>query len=233
MSRAIRSWARHPGEGNFAKVLSDNSWFPRWLSNARRDLYLRLLIVFAPLGLIAALVQRYFRRQPADLPVLIAAAGLTVCLLFWFLSAPDTRFGQGYILAAAILGGAVTLAACFGQPRLVSYAPILLAAALGIFVLSAGYYGRIQIDYLGWVLPDAPAYEYKDNRGYRIFVPKGGNQCWTHPIPCTPYYDFSALQKVGWPDSLPAPPRGWKPQEPPPGIWTDVEGHVGSGGGSH
>ena len=123
MSRAIRSWARHPGEGDFAKVLKDNAWIPIWLSTARDDRYLRLLIILAPLGLISALIQRYLLGRPADVPILAVAAGLTACLLFWFLSAPDTRFGQGFILAAAFLGGAITLAACFHQPRFAALFP--------------------------------------------------------------------------------------------------------------
>jgi hypothetical protein len=83
------------------------------------------------------------------------------------------------------------------------------------------------MDYLGWVLQDVKTYEFKEPHGNRIFVPKvvGENQCWNHPIPCTPYFDTAALEKVRWPETLPPPPRDWKPDIPPPGVWKDVEGH--------
>lgn len=224
MSRAIRSWARHPGEADFAKVLRDQTWLPGWLLTARDDLLLRLLIIFAPLGLISALLRRRFRGQPAS-GLLLVAAGLAACLLFWFLTAPDTRFGEGFILAASLMGGALTFAACFDQPRFSAYAPALLAAAMVVFLQGVRF--RVPIDYLGWPLPEVPAHEYKDAHGNRIFVVQGNdqNQCWNHPLPCSPYFDYQALEKIRWPRTLPAPPPGWKPEEPSPFIWKDVEGN--------
>ena len=222
-SGSMRFWQR-PGQGDIAKVIKDGTRLRHWIDATRNDRFLKLLIIFAPLGLISALLRRRLRGQPAYGPLpLVVAAGLTGCLLLWFLTAPDPRFGEGFILSAALLGGAVTFAACFDQPRFTAYVPAVILAAWALHI-AIGVRNRVPRDYLGWELPVVPTYEFTDDRGNRIFVARHGDQCWNHPLPCTPYFDLPGLSKVRWPATLPAPPPGWKPEIPPPYVWTGVDG---------
>lgn len=101
---AIQAWARKPWEYDFARVLQDWSWFPQWFDRVRRERFVRLLMAGVVLGALAALFAgARIRKQPRDDLVLIAA-GLAVCLSFWFWSAPDPRFGSGFIVAAGVFG---------------------------------------------------------------------------------------------------------------------------------
>ena len=105
-SLSIRSLAREPSQLNFAQVLKDRAWLTGWLNAARHDHSIILFVIFAPLGLIAALLRRNFHGKPAH-SLFVITSGLIGCLIFWFLTAPDPRFGEGFILAAAILSGGV------------------------------------------------------------------------------------------------------------------------------
>ncbi len=179
---AIRSWARQTGNGNFSSVVSNGGWFRGWLQMARADISIRLLLVLTPLGLIAMFFQKLHR---ADL--LVIACGLAGCLIFWLVSAPDPRFGEGYILAAAIFGASVTCAACAGRNRFVLYTPGLLIALMVIGSLRD--FWRARSDDYFYTAPTIQAHEARTLNGTRVFVPDRGDQCWDHPLPCTPYLD--------------------------------------------
>jgi len=66
--------------------------------------------------------------------VMAAFAGLCLCLAYWFWSAPDVRFGSGYLATAGILGLSIACAACFptrSLPKLTLEA-VAVSALLGI-----------------------------------------------------------------------------------------------------
>jgi hypothetical protein len=202
----IRSWAREPHELP-SKVLKDQRWLPRWFSRMRHDSSIRLLMVLAPLGLIAALLRRNFRGEQAHC-LLVITIGLVGCLMFWFSTAPDPRFGRGFILAASLLGGSIALDACFNQTRFAVYAPTILLA--GMATLSVRGLWRVKNDYL-YTVPEVSTYQLLAPNGTRIFVPKGGDRCFYHPLPCTPYFDSAALMRIRWPANLPVASAGWSP----------------------
>jgi hypothetical protein len=204
----IRSWARQPHEAP-AQVLKDRAWLPRWFSGAQHDHSIRLLVIFAPLGLIAALLRRNFHGKPAR-SLLVVTSGLIGCLIFWFVTAPDPRFGEGFMLAAALLGGSIAFAACFDQPRFAVYLPALVVASMAL--VSIRGFWRVKSDYF-YAVSEAPTYQLKGPTGIRIFVPKATDQCWDHQLPCTPYFDSAALARIGWPANWPVPPPGWSPDD--------------------
>jgi hypothetical protein len=205
----IRSWARQPHELP-AQVLKNLEWLPSWFNGARHDHSIRLLVIFAPVGLIAALLRRDIHGKSAQC-LLVIASGLIACLIFWFLAAPDPRFGEGFMLAAALLGGSVAFAAVFGQPRFAVYLPRLVLA--GMALVSIRGLWRVKSDYL-YTVSAPPTYQLRGPMGERIFVPKGDtDQCWDHPLPCTPYFDPAVLARIWWPVDWPVPPPGWSPDD--------------------
>jgi hypothetical protein len=217
-SISIRSWARHPWELDFAQVVKDWAWVPRWFSGARHNHAIILLFIFVPLGLIAALIRRNFHGKPAQ-SLFVIAGGLVGCLLFWFVSAPDTRFGEGFILAAALVGGSVAFAACFDQPRIAVYMPAVLIAGMALASIDGLW--RVKSDYF-YENPEAATYQLRSDK-IRIFVPKIRDQCWDHELPCTPYFDQTALTRIRWPANWPAPPPGWTPDDAIAVIPTGVD----------
>jgi hypothetical protein len=205
MALAIQSWARQPGEFDFAKVLSDNSWVFPWLRAVRQDHSIQWMLFLVPLGLLSALPRRRFEAGEGRSLVVIAA-GLAGGVIFWFSTAPDPRFGRGFILAAALLGASLTASAIAGYPRFAKYVPALILA--GMTMVSIRGLGRVSADFL-YAPPSAATYQVKGPGGRRIFVPKSREQCWDHPLPCTPYFNESALSRVRWPD--PPSPGAWTP----------------------
>ena len=164
----IRSWARQKHELP-AQVLKDRAWLPQWFSGAKHDHSIRLLVIFAPLGLLAALLRRNFHGKPAHC-LLVVTSGLIGCLIFWFVTAPDPRFGEGFILAAALLGGSIAFAACFDQPRFAVYVPALVIASMAVVSIRGLW--RVKSDYF-YAVSEAPTYQLRGPNGTRICVPEG------------------------------------------------------------
>jgi hypothetical protein len=216
----IRSWARQRHELP-AQVLKDRAWLPRWFSGAQHDHSIRLLVIFAPLGLIAALLRRNFHGKPAHC-LLVVTSGLIGCLIFWFVTAPDPRFGEGFMLAAALLGGSIAFAVCFDQPRFAVYVPALVVASMALVSIRGLW--RVKSDYF-YAVSEAPTYQLRGPNGTRIFVPKEDtDQCWDHQLPCTPYFDPAALARIGWPANWPVPPPGWSPDDALGVVRKDLNG---------
>ncbi len=105
----IQSWARIPREdAGLVQAMPFAAWSKTWYYNQSRSEQAFLWgIGLGPLSLAAGmLLSRKARRTlvPAlrsyAWAYLVAYAGL----IFWFFSAPDVRFGNGFILTALILG---------------------------------------------------------------------------------------------------------------------------------
>ncbi|HTQ60790.1 MAG TPA: hypothetical protein VMI32_11230 [Candidatus Solibacter sp.] len=203
-SLAIRSWAREPGENDYARVLKDQAWIPQWIGATLRSHSIRVFAVFAPLGLIVAFLKKPYAGEPARC-LLVVTCGLLGCLIFWFVAAPNLRFGEGFFLAAALLGGSIAFAAFFDHSRFVVYMPRFVLACMAVVSIRGLW--RPQSEYF-YSVPEVATYELRGPSGHRIFVPKVLNQCWNHPLPCTPYFDPAALAKIKWPADLPIPPPG-------------------------
>jgi hypothetical protein len=219
---AIQSWARHPEELDFPSVLRDWSWLPQWFGLARKDRLIQLLLTGLVLGALAgASAGAKALRQPRDDLALIAA-GLTAGLAFWFWNAPDVRFGAGFILAAALFGISFAGAVWLHQSRFYSYVPqvlILLMALLGLRDLV-----RLRVENFFYAIPEAVVYQLRTNQGGQLWVPRAGDQCWAHDLPCTPHVSSAVLTRVRWPAAWPyhydpqmGPPDGWAPR---PGLLT-------------
>jgi hypothetical protein len=214
---AIKSWARQPRELDFDKVLQDWSWLPQWFDLARHNRLLQLLPASLVIGATAvAFPGAKGQRQPRDDLGLIWI-GLAACVGFWFWSAPDPRFGGGFILATGLFGLSLAGATWLHQPGFYYYTPhvlILLMALSGLRNLV--HLGGENFFYA--ITPEAPVYQLQTNKGTRLWVPRNRDQCWAHELPCTPYVDFAALGRVRWPETWPyhhdpllEPPQGWRP----------------------
>lgn len=187
----VQSWARQPGLHPDV-VLGSGRWLGPWSARMAGDPLVRYLGWLLGGGVAAAIV---LRRRPGRVAGFIA--GVTaVGVIFWWLSAPDPRFGLAYLVPLAMLPTAVALS----RPREPAHGPTSAsrrtAVALGLlaavtFVTQPGSYDVVLPPGMPLVspwprLPGAQVHVDTNARGFRTYVPDVGDQCWTAPLPCTP-----------------------------------------------
>ncbi len=98
----VRGWARDPGP-RARETLSDWKWLQPWLKKHVPREKLMLMLLFCGIVLMAASIRQGDRRlakiSPVLIPALICATGIT----FWFMAAPDPRFGYGFLFSFVLL----------------------------------------------------------------------------------------------------------------------------------
>ncbi len=194
-----RSWARQPGRRPEV-VLATWDWLGPWL----KATILRLSVMPLEALLVVGLVSLGLAmRRPAPpeeagsrkraLTVAMIAAASTV---YWFVGAPDPRFGYGalFVLAALPLATALprlgwagwsvssraTLAGLMGAG--------LAAAGLAFFLGGPGLRSAMLVPA---PLPRPIVTSRRTSAGETIRKPDGDDRCWATPVPCTPYFNGS------------------------------------------
>jgi hypothetical protein len=191
--QVIKAWARLPGpQYHLALTEGFPFWFPRWRQRQWNGiepwwLYLGSILVAAELAVGAA--GRIGKREfPGDL-LLIGLAGANLC--FWFLTAPDMRFGRAFFWIWMGVGGCIFLSSTWVKPAL----------ALGVAGLTT--VGALGWMSPRWVPPHAPTLWAVGRAAARpvrarvlangqmpplvVNVPMVGDQCGDCALPATPY----------------------------------------------
>jgi hypothetical protein len=199
----ITAWARSPN-GHFREAATGWAWLADWpsLMLARRAFVPGTswsFAVVAAIGLALALVERLRRNaerldRPAGSRIwVIGYAILIACLgnLFWFLMAPDPRFGIGFLLALPALLIAAAMRGLSTDGALARFAVnrCLLAAfvflCLGLFAVN--HWTTAAQAAKSWPsIPYAAVAEQDFGPSFRAKVPVKGDQCWDAPRPCAP-----------------------------------------------
>ena len=99
------------------------------------------------------------RRQLRDDLALIAG-GLAASLGLWFWSAPDVRYGAGFILAAALFGFSLAGAAWLHQPRFYYYMPRLLVLLMALVGLR-GIFVHLRVEHFFSPIQEAAVYQLR------------------------------------------------------------------------
>jgi hypothetical protein len=92
----ITSWGRAPGKT--LQETSGSSWIRPWITRMTQNEQVRIAIAISVIGAFFLIWKKAFRQLNWRLISVIALA-----LLFWFSSAPDPRFGTGFIFGAGFL----------------------------------------------------------------------------------------------------------------------------------
>ncbi len=189
----IKSWARLPLAPP-ETVLGNWDWLRPWWKtflkgrDTGRFFYLSLTLV--PLAFITLGLQQQKDRVATRAHGFLLLASLAG-LAFRFLQAPDFRFGYGFALAlfaccATILATPLTKGLA-EHPRTLQVVAALCTVIL--FNAAGGQrFTQIPIDGEWPVLPAAEFQIKKTTAGVDILTPTKGDQCWTAPRPCTPYF---------------------------------------------
>jgi multisubunit Na+/H+ antiporter MnhB subunit len=188
----IKSWARTPHRIDYDHVMGNWAWSGPWAVRSLEDWNARLLLAGAVAGILCVLFGARVSRL-----VMAAAGGLAIGLTYWFFSAPDVRFGSGYLAATGMLGLAIACEAYFRHFLGTNFAHRLTleAVAASMLIGAAGVvkYGNT------WAIQNPPAFvTMAAPGGTQIWVPREVDQCWNQQLPCTPYFNPDALQRVRW-----------------------------------
>lgn len=170
LARMILAWARTP-----AQVLASWHWLPGWWARSvvhSLDYFTLSLLIAA--GILAGAATVLWSRGGAR--SFLTTFALAACgALFWFLSAPDPRFGLGFLhaLALVLVGAACSFVSTTGVYRFASLRPW-------------------PIPLLQWpAIPIARTEARTTDSGFEVNVPVEGADCMAAELPCTPLFDRS------------------------------------------
>lgn len=215
--RWARSWGRLP-DRRPEEVLSGWDWLGPWVrANVPRLSVLYLLALFVA-GLVAlAIVGRRRGRRPTGTAVYAVAAAALASSVYWFLSAPDIRFGYGalFVLSAIPLtlalqrGVAVTWPLRARVVCVTSAGAALLAASVLLVIREREWRPALMAPP---AVPHATVKPERTRDGETVFVPVADDRCWDAPRPCTPYFDARLVIER---DGSGRPRVFWLPPVPP------------------
>lgn len=191
----VTAWARLPGP-HYRDSLGNFSWIDDWLI---QFFITQKLLIISTIGacIIAVCIWVYSSRQgwiyektppliPTWYPFLVIITGL----VFWFITAPDPRFGLGFLSALPIF--------LVVYPLLRIKKPYPYHIRLWIFGITAGMLfiagimgAAFQCDNIHEhnTLPAFPDVSYKvkeTHNGEPVYVPIEGDQVWNLPLPNAP-----------------------------------------------
>jgi hypothetical protein len=193
MTRWVRAWARAP---TFPPevALDGWRWLPIWAELASREWTLPVVGVLAATGALALATAPARAPRPVLAGWAIAAGGAA----FWFASAPDPRFGFGFLAALALvpLAGAVQVqrAAASRAGRAALLAGLLAASTLVAWDYTTFWLELARAEgATSWVrfppLPHVPYARRATVSGLRVNVPLVADLCFDAPLPCAPRFD--------------------------------------------
>lgn len=220
---AVEAWAR---TGTMVPM-GTLRWVKPWLRSVLHDREGFLLPILFGIGgglivLFAVLRRRYCAASGsrAVLWLLVPSASGTI---FWFLTAPDPRFGEAALWTMAATVSAFALAFLFSGSGLRSRRIALLAMvalswwSVGVRSPWRSNVPLLRVDRL-LPLPQAELVTRQTASGLTVYMPAAGSQCWDSPLPCTPYFDATLrLRRQDRPNSGFASegrqelPREWHP----------------------
>jgi hypothetical protein len=188
-----RGWARMPGpNAPDSMALSPAQWIPPWWAALTDDARAMLaLLILGPM-VATLLLPRTWHLVTATIPfprtylALLVAGYLGV--LFWFVNAPDFRFGLVSVIPLVIL---LVMPLVMGLHR---WAPLPVRGTL-VLLLLAQPLNTLTASVALLARPDrlvSPAeYNRADTRlvlfnGFPLLIPRTRDQCWNSPLPCAP-----------------------------------------------
>lgn len=195
----VQSWAKIPGR-QIESVVSMPvwEWVPPWFSRLSRNrqiiMVINALVPFV-FCMFALFTFKYAKELKQELKPFIYVYLVSYCgFLFWFFTAPDFRFGYGFIIVVLLL--AILPIAVIINKWMISrsrIAPVIVA------VLIIAYQGSVLVrsfepgtftqrmimpaDYQS--LPTVPC----KLRNVTLWCAQEYNECWYEPFPCVPSVD--------------------------------------------
>ncbi len=184
-SQYITSYARlkHHQKTDVVMRMSLSEWMPKWW--ALQSLPDKCLLGLIPLSIICAILlfKRWLTRELEFIAVLVALSGI----VFWFITAPDPRFGYGFlVMLPAILLANLFSGSLESQQTIKRTSNILFIAFTAILLSYSTYRLTRFFDRRQLILPmgmDKPVYKTVIRQGIELRVVEN-RYCNDLPIPC-------------------------------------------------
>jgi hypothetical protein len=222
--RYIESWGRSPF-ADPKEVLSHGfwGWFPGWLANFSKGyaaLWLLIacvsIFVFFALQVFSGSISRFTLKLNFERYAIVYGIGF-ISVTYWFLISPLIRYGFGLFWAFLVLllaplsyrlsklASKLLQHNATGEKVFIVVVSILVwfvlrsdcpLRALGTGIRLSRFY-TTDIRSLIWQerYPFVPTVSGVMG-GFSIYRPLQGEQCWDHPLPCTPYL-YTAIEGRG------------------------------------
>ncbi len=187
-------WARWP-DGPAEVVLHTWGWLSHWWDGNKN-----IKIIFCTKWIFTVfMVLKIFVNK--KLPKIDITA-LLIALLgigYWFMSAPDIRFGFGYFIVVFAIFSGSFFQAFFEKPQLLFLKKWVMVVMLtSIATTIIGQVWRADDLGVNTLKVTQPEYKIMKNVvGQDVYVPQN-NECWRLPVPCTPYFEPNVIQSRYW-----------------------------------
>jgi len=199
-AQAIQGWGRQPGP-DYLNTIGNWQWLEPWLKsmlkNNRDFIYsLAVSLVFCLITFFVFLLKEFKRPKFLEWIILFPPV---IGLLFWFFSAPGSRFVNGLFYILSICSALLFLKSIQAINKKRFYLNITLIVFLIINYHSILYglnnkHKLKSISYSGWhSINKVPLDQNETLSGLLLYIPKSGDQCWDSPLPCTPYYNKNLM----------------------------------------
>lgn len=194
----VASWARSPRTPP-DQVFANWNWVNGWFARLTGSIDFRIPFAAFVIGVILlAMNWRAVLAYPDKLHIVAILVCLLLCIAYWFITAPDLRFGVSWFWAIALITLAFGVWFLYQVPMLVNPLRlaailVLLGAAWSTSIIGTGYVDRAGWDYhrLWYAVPPIPASDVqvsKNNQGIEISVSQSG-RCYWSALVCTPYFE--------------------------------------------
>jgi hypothetical protein len=210
----IKSWARQPNLSPDV-VLSNWNWLIPWLDNFLSGEVVRKSATLLFLGTVLLWLARGEKKPSVQerMTYMLPASVSFLGIMFWFLTAPDLRFAEGYFWSLGLLIFSAGIYGLYTAYQLMRFNRIILIGLAVIALVYGNGLGKInhqelyvnrQEIFLSWpAIPSADLEERFTKDGVRVLSPTSGDQCWNADLPCTPYFDADlkiSLDSTGLPE---------------------------------
>ncbi len=181
----IKSWARIPGV-DWHIVLKNRNWPAYWLQ--RNSTFLRSYCISIALSVLLVLFSFVLKKNKETLGFLVVVSLSFFGCLFWFFSAPELRFGYGYLFSFSSLLWSYGFYNLFTTKKITD---LLLKSALLIFSFLLIFNNNLSLKQMFKTnkIKNARYEKNVTNQSDIVFSPKSGDQCFDAPLPCTPYFN--------------------------------------------
>ena len=197
----ITGFARSHGQQNEAAYYMDIvEWFPMWWHGLTRNY--KIIFLAATIFPVFLFTQNLFKKVKMNFGTLVVVISSFIGVLFWFIRAPDFRFGKGFVVIAALtpLLYYQFKIHVYWEPNFKKMLPFLLFMGMLILYYAGTNTGlnvvRIAKENIGRAItpelinvPDSIQFKSYMIGNVEIFVPTVEDRCFNHPLPCTGYSD--------------------------------------------
>ncbi|MBF0619443.1 MAG: hypothetical protein HQL19_04685 [Candidatus Omnitrophica bacterium] len=194
MAHWITGWARKPQIHHWREMLGNWHWVGGWMISAMTNPNNIVFPLFLAItGFLVMIYLKCFQRLASFRRILwFCIIPPVLALIFWFITAPDFRFGA---IFAWILGiSLMSFVICYvNKPRELLIVLVLSCLMwqnfIGISLSDLRNIGTL-ICLEKLPLIDAPQVRlntYTTRSGLVMYVPAEGDQCWDALLPCSPY----------------------------------------------